>query len=235
MQYAAGMIVAKQAFFDEKLAVGKAFKEALRAVPRMLTAALAVMLVYVPVVAIMCGVAVLAALALESFSIYTLSVTGLMAFILMIMAAGLVVIFIFVMVGAFVCMTIPVSLFEKRYGFGALGKSIQLVKTAYFKIIGILILSTLMMMGIQYSLTGIFDVIMMFIPYAASFLSLEAVFVLTALSYIGMLVGMAVVLLITPLGVIFVAVLYLNQRVQHDGLDIEVGLEKLSATKGWTI
>ena len=248
MQYAACMVVTKQAFFGQKLSVGKAFGESFRALGRMFTATLAVILTYIPVVALIFA-------ALFSFIntlMGTIDFLDLGAFfgtansisqvilLLIGLILGLVIIFLIVigflnLVQSFVCMAIPASLFEKRWFFGAIGRSAALSKRNYFPIFGILILNVLMIMGIQYSLSGVFDIVAAFLPFAAEFLPVGAIAALSIVNIFGTIASLALLVLMIPIEVIFVTVLYMNQRIKHEGMDIEMGLEELGAAQGWTL
>ena len=238
VQYAAGMVVAKQAYWGEKLSVVKAFSVALHGIFRLITAALAVVIAYIPAIAVILGASamLLSLLFADWYTAMPAALTAMMdnplwvlAVVLAFMLLCLLFMALLLLTDTFACLAVPVSLFERRWFFGAFGKSVRLVKRDYFKVFGMLILAFLMLSALSLSLSGLFDIITVAASYAMETAGTDAMIIAMVMLYVaGSVVSFTIALLMAPVPVIFSTVLYMNQKMKHEGLDIEIGLGRLN-------
>ena len=127
----------------------------------------------------------------------------------------------------FFMIVLPVCVFERRYFFGAVSRAFRLVTRDYARMFGV----NLLWLAVSYLFSGFLSLLIQaplwVLTYVAS--SPAAVMVSTMAN---MMLSIAVLLLTAPLSGIFAAAVYMNQRVRHEGLDIEIELERLGETHG---
>lgn len=228
---AANMELARQVFAGEKPDARRAFSAALRALPRMFTVAIAEILMTAPVYAVLAGVVAAAAMRTPSSmwrpwlgDIETFPAAFAALVLAFTAAAFALTLFIITLNSA----AMPASLFENRFFFGAVGRSVALVKKDYWRVMGLIVLSTLMIQGVYYSFTSIIQLFNAAVNMLSGSLADGTSFLLLMISLFGSMASFGVSLLLTPLYGIFSALLYMNQRIRHEGLDIEIRIDILA-------
>jgi hypothetical protein len=116
-------------------------------------------------------------------------------------------------------LSIPVAVFEKRSFFSAVIRSWLLLKGEFWKILGLRILWVVVIYIFMYAAQGLW-------------LTVSGIFYISpAFEYMGMMTSTVMVFLISflvgPLEGIFPAVIYFNQRIKKEGMDIELCIEGL--------
>ena len=130
--------------------------------------------------------------------------------------------------------SIQVALLEKLYFFKALKRSRELVKNNFWKIYGSLLIATLAIGAISYSIYSFFGVMVgiFYLILTASGMETET---LAMLSMIGNLIRLPLQLIISlciaPIGGIFTTLLYYNQRFKKEGYDLILRIEKMKETE----
>lgn len=135
--------------------------------------------------------------------------------------------FVYVVYSNVFALAVPVAVFEKCSLFKAVARSWRLIKGEFWKILGIRILWTVVVYLFTYSAQGLWALATMLINGVSGSAFGVSLFMGTAGSLLQSLMTIAVSFLIGPLGGILTALLYFNQRIKKEGLDIEIKLEHL--------
>jgi len=101
-------------------------------------------------------------------------------------------------------LAVAVAVLERRYFFGTVKRSWQLIRGEFWRILGIRLIWALVVVIINLGAQALFS----FLP-----------FMRLAFIFIPLLIG--------PLDGIMHALIYFNQRIKREGLDIEIALEQL--------
>jgi len=126
-------------------------------------------------------------------------------------------------------LAIAAAVFERTTFFGAVKRSWSLVHGEFWKIAGSRAIWIVVIMAITYATQGAAYLVNLLLLGLSSTANQTAfIFITMAVMAITGLVTLAISFITMPLDGIFHAVLYFNQRVKREGLDIEVKLERLS-------
>jgi hypothetical protein len=136
---------------------------------------------------------------------------------IIIVAAGLVAYIIF---SNIFFLAIPAAVFEKRFFFGTVIRSWQLIKGEFWKILGLRVLWLVIVALVSYSAQGIWGILSGVFDLAP--------FLISAGNVISSVAYMLIAFVTGPLGGIFSALIYFNQRIKKEGYGIELGIERLS-------
>lgn len=217
------ILLSKQAFYRQPVRVP--VKKLPGIVLRVLTASLAQMLLSIPWL-VLIGLSVY---ALSRSSGYNMSdMSSVMIFL---SSYGWVVItiiaaFVYVVYSNVFALAVPVAVFEHRFFWGTITRSWQLVKGEFWKILGVRILWSVVVYLFSYSAQGVWAVIQAVLVAGAAESPMLVTTIGTLLqSFVTLLIGF----IMGPLGGILTALIYFNQRIKKEGLDIEIGLEQLNA------
>ena len=204
----------KQVFYGEKKSLGKAFSDGVKAVPRCFLTAAAKAL------ACVCPCIFLLPIAFMDITTMFSSAGSITFFVICL----LLFVLAFVILDVLFIYAIPVTLHEKIKFFKALKKSFLLLKGSIWKTIGVIIIVSLV--------SSVFSSSIVYgIQFAAMFLgsSLDQPGIMIALMLFQYLISFVLGALTGPIGGIVTSVLYFNQKIQKDGLDIEVNLARLES------
>ena len=145
---------------------------------------------------------------------------------------AVLVIFLILVVIAFVVLYITITMlsvsaaiFEGKWFFAALMRGFSLAQPDFFKLMGIVAIWFAITSAFSYSVEMLFGLGSML---ATSFLPAEtAVLVSMGSMAVSVIFSLVVGTLIAPLSGIFYTTVYINQRIKHEGLDIELNLNAL--------
>ncbi|MDR1664563.1 MAG: glycerophosphoryl diester phosphodiesterase membrane domain-containing protein [Clostridiales bacterium] len=127
-------------------------------------------------------------------------------------------------------LSVPVSVFERRTFHRALARSWRLLKGDFWKILGLRLLWSVTVYLFSYSAQGLAVTVTGLIDTAGTGIAEIAPFAgATGMSAV-MAVSLIMSLLTWPLEGIFTSLLYFNQRIKKEGLDMEIAVEQLSET-----
>jgi hypothetical protein len=157
------------------------------------------------------------------FLLVNLNVAAIIGFFIVLAALG----FGYLLISNIFSLSIAVAVFERRYFFGTVTRSWELIKKEFWRILGIRVVWYLAAMAFSVSAQGLFmlasgawDIFAGTIPMIHEINSL--------VNFITQLAGpLIVVLLVAPLEGIMQSLIYFNQRMKNEGLDLEIRLEKL--------
>ncbi|MCL2564765.1 MAG: hypothetical protein FWE24_03005 [Defluviitaleaceae bacterium] len=222
-------LITKHTFLGEYCDVWGVLKASFKKILIATTAALANLIVLIPVI------------ALAAFLVYIYIVT-IIGFGNMegtpggpIIAATIVLILLMLalslVLATITMMSMSVAIFEGRWFFGAVMRSFQLVKQDFMRIMGLVAIWFLITFGITISLETLFSVgpslLMYFFPEEA------AGFVFLSTFIFGSLFSIAVGVVVAPLSGIFSTMVYINQRIKLEGMDIELNLNALEVKRNY--
>jgi len=210
------ILLSWQAFHGRKLPFP--YKQIPRAIGRIFSALLAQVIAILPFAGLMfLGVR-------SGFAVFLIERTPWLFVVLCLMffVAFLLYINIF-------SLAIAVAAFERVIFFKALTRSWELIKGEFWKIAGMRLLWYTAIMVIAMSFSGVTQALYLLVIFLSETFDMGvAGFILIGISLIiSMVVSFGVIIATMPLDGIFVAVLYFNQRIKREGLDIEVKLARL--------
>ena len=214
------ILISKQAFYGEPIELP--FIETLRAFLRIMSAAIAQALLSAPWL-IPLGLLIYFADAQDGF--YYVILAGLHP-ALIVLFLLLYVILYFIYSNTF-ALSIPVAIFEKRLFISTILRSFVLLKGDFWRILGLRLLWAFLISLFSFSLQGmILMIVAVLAAFSGNVLDFEATWYATmtirfyAPLFAGVLVG--------PMEGIMTALIYFNQKIKKDGLDIEIGLSRLT-------
>jgi len=221
------ILISKQAFYGERIDLP--FPEVFKVLLRVMSAALMQILLFLPwialiigfIIAIAGGYAVLDTLGTQLFNPVIAPVT----IILVSIAIGIA----FVVYSNIFALSIPVAIFEKRIFWGTISRSFALLKGDFWRILGLRLLWFVLVYIFTYSAQGLIMVVFAIaMAIGGNLPSGDALGVVwMATSTLQTLFSLVVGVLVAPLEGILTALIYFNQKIKKDGLDIEIGIEQL--------
>ncbi|MBF8983195.1 glycerophosphoryl diester phosphodiesterase membrane domain-containing protein [Lutibacter sp. B2] len=217
--------ITNKKLFNKRADIVKVLGVAFKNIPRILSVIIAGTILFLPAIIVFGGIVIGFGISLENNTMHF--IIGAILFGLSFIA----VVTCFLTVHVF---SVQVAVLENLYFFKALKRSRQLVKNNFWKIYGSLLISTLAIGAITYSIYSFFGVILgiFYLILMASGIETE---ILASLAMIGNLIRtplqLILSLFIAPIGGIFTTLLYYNQRFKKEGYDLTLRLEKMKETE----
>lgn len=226
----ASLSICKQAFYEKKPAFNQTIKETIKGAPRVFSVYLLLFLIYVPLFVI----AVFYINALELFNGFSLLFeTGSLNFdsayaITSLVGLVLITIVCIIYIQTLSCCAAGCAVYEKLPFIRAFKRSLQLTVDYRFKISLVLILWFAVNYAISATISSLSTIPTILTTVFNSALMENMLFtpVLMLFQYILMIVSS---LLMAPFGSIILSVIYFNQKIKKEGLDIIIELETESA------
>ena len=232
---AASSILSWQSYSNRHIDFTGALKNTFKSFLHIASVSLAEMIVVIPVIILM-GLAFIAAFAGQgvftseywiSGNFYSLfTPLNILLFVIIILSGTLIAAIAF----NYFALALPIAIFDRKHFFSALINSYHLLKGDFWRILGIRIVFTGVILLINYSFSGLSGVI---IGVSTTLINSFAPN-LYGLMVIGMiiqyLVGFITSILIMPLTGIFTAIIFFNQKIKKEGLDLAMQLEILERT-----
>lgn len=220
------ILLSKQAFYGEKLTYP--FRPLFKTIFRVLGATLAQILLSIPWLLVLLGIVLLASNPADS--LYAGDTTFLLSFlssnfyiILTIVSAV-----VYVAYSNLFALAVPVAVFENKTFFKAISRSYTLLKGEFWKILGIRLLWVLVSYLFSYSAQGLWYLLMALVSVLTeSALGSSAALWMTG-NILQSLFSVVIGFVMGPLTGIMTALIYFNQRIKREALDIEIGLDQLS-------
>ena len=221
-------LISKHTFFEEHCDVGGILKASFKKILIATSAILANLIILLPVI------------AMAAFLIHVFYISATMNFYIVAHASAIPIIaafmflIILILVLFLICavitmMSISVAVFEGRWFFDAVMRSFKLVKPDYIKITGLLVMWFLITAALMHSLDIIFGVVSLLVMYFSPEEVANAVF-LSILAFRSSF-SLIIYTIIAPLLGIFSTIMYINQRIKLEGLDIELNLKALEVKR----
>ena len=212
-------LITKKTFLGEHCDLGKMISESFKKIWRATSAVIANLIALLPVIIVLGVLIFLYVLMLVAFAD---AGAGVMTMVILSIILILIVVTFMVLYITLTMLSVSVAIFESKWFFGALARGFSLAQPDFFKLMGIVAVWFSVMTALSYSVSTFFDfgsfLVMSFLP------SESAVFISLIMTVVGVLVSMVVSVLLAPLSGIFYTVVYMNQRIKHEGLDIELNL-----------
>lgn len=219
----AGIIdIASRGFLDKRVKFEKAIGQAFKKIPSILSVMIAYGLIFVPMTLVFISL------------VFVLGLTGnIDQFNIWIFLLGLGFFIIYMYLITIYMFSIHAAVIEKLYFFKALKRSRRLVKGCFWRLLGINILFSIVVLAITYSIYSIIGIVAGLIYIILKGINIEEntlMALIMAGNFLRLPLQILFSLFISPLTGIFLTVLYYNQRFKKEGYDIELKLEKLKET-----
>jgi len=215
-------LITKKTFLGEDCELSKVIGEAFRKIWKATSAVIANLITLLPVIIVL---GVLIFLYVTMLVAFAEAGMGIMPIIILSIILVLIVVVFIVLYITITMLSVSVAIFEGKLFFSALVRGFSLAQPDFLKLMGIVAVWFSVTTALSYSVSMFFEfgsfLVMSFLPSDA------AIFMSLAMMGIGMIISMIVSVLLTPLSGIFYTVIYMNQRIKHEGLDIELNLNAL--------
>ena len=216
------IFISKQAFYKEKLTLP--FMEAIHALLRVMSVGIAQLILMIPpfilIVFVFVAASAIAGLGGDLGMFFTMHPVFLIT-------VSIIFALAFIAYSNIFALSVPVAIFEKQTFFSAVIRSYQLLKGDFWRVLGLRILWFFIVLLFSYSAQSIFMAIFGIAAYiggdSPTFIGLW-----TITSLIQFYSSIAISLIFAPMEGIMTALIYFNQKIKKDGLDIEIRLERLS-------
>lgn len=211
--------IASKGLLSKQVRFEKALGRALKKIPATISVIIAYGLIFIPITAIFAVLAFNLGL-FQSFDPINIGFISL-CIVFVAISTYLTTIFMF---------SINASVIENLYFFKALNRSRILVKNNFWRLLGVNILFSLIIMAVTYSIYSIFGIIGGLIYILLRGIDINES-TLSALIMLGNILRYPLQIIfslfIAPLGSIFHTILYYNQRFKREGYDISLKLQDL--------
>ena len=218
---AGAVLLSKTAFYGDKIKLP--INELPKAMLRVCTAFLAQILVFIPVVL---GAGFLYS-RVVSRVLGNLNNNYTVSIIITFFIIALIALVIYLMLENIFAVTMAVAAFEGRWFFGAVVRSWELIKYDFWKVLITRFLWFIAICCMFYAAYGVLFLFMMLNYWLMDTFGAWAINTLEILAIsIFSITSVIIAFLALPLNGILQSVIYYNQRIKHEGLDIEVMIEK---------
>jgi len=216
---AGSVLLSKTAFYGDKIKLP--INKLPKAMLRVCTAFLAQILVFLPVTI---GGGFLFSRIANRINWWNIRFTP--SLVITFIIISLLVFIVYLMLENIFAVTVAVAAFEERWFFGAVVRSFELIRYDFWKILAARFLWLISIFFIFYAAFGVFSLVILlgywlmdtFGSSAMDTLELVAIGVFSITSIIIAFAAL-------PLNGIIQSVIYYNQRIKYEGLDIEVMIE----------
>lgn len=220
-------IMALKAYIGEKINISQVIKQSFKGFFYAFTAIIAELIVLIPLLVLLSGAFVLYFyIFYNTVSSYWYGIDELLTITIISTIIFFIIIIALTVIASTITITVlPVAVFEKKHFFSAFSKGFRLVKKDFLKICGLVTIYTLVIMAASYSFSSLWGVgaglanIFLPRPAAAGFM--------TVAIYLDYFVSIISALIFTPLSGILSTVIYVNQKIKYEGLDIELKVIEL--------
>lgn len=219
------ILLSRQAFYGHKVRLkGMRLR---KVVPRVTSALIAQILLLIPYF-IICFVVLYLIIEFGNASFldpiaYTLAV-GRFLVVFLILGFGYLVYY-----NVF-ALSIPVAVFERRSFFGTIRRSWELTKPNFWKLFGTRLIWYIVIGAFYGSIQGLAVLFELASGLFGGTFHVGAGYE-TLIGSLLMILSYLAMFLVMPLDGILQALIYFNQRMKHEGLDMEIRIEKLSVSK----
>ncbi len=220
------IIVGSNGFLGKRVDISDAIMGAFKNILRVLSVVISGIILFSPVILI-CGWIIVSILSQSGYSLggKFLPITG-------IILTSIVFIIAFAYFMTIHTFSFQAAIIEKIYFFKALKRSRELVKGRFWKVLGCFLSASLSITFINISIYAIFALLggIIFAILSSANINSE---VLAILLMIGNIVRIPLQMLISyfvsPIGGIFLTILYYNMRFEKEGYDIELNVQRLKS------
>ena len=215
-------LVTKQTFLGEHCELGKVIGMAFKKIWIATSAVIANLIALIPAIIVMGVFVFLYVTMLDGFINDGMGVISIILFSVFLILIVLTFVVLYITI---TMLSVSVAIFEGRWFFGALMRGFSLAQPDFFKLMGIVAIWFSITYAFSYSIEMLFG---LGSALLTSFLPVEmAVLVSMGSMALSLVFTLIVGTLIAPLSGIFYTTVYINQRIKHEGLDIELNLNAL--------
>ena len=129
-------------------------------------------------------------------------------------------------------LALPAAVFDRKHFFSALVSSYRLMKKHFWRILGIRFAFSGATMLISYSFTGLSSLLIGISAGLSNSFSPNQGGLMVVAIVIQYVFGMVTAVLLMPLDGIFTSVIFFNQKIKKEGLDLAMQLELLERANG---
>lgn len=216
--------IGSNGFLRERVDISDAIVSAFKNIFRVISVVIAGIIIFLPVI-LVCGWILVSIISNHGYSLEgeTLTIIGIIITSLVFLAAFVY----FMTIHAF---SIEAAIIEKLYFFKALKRSRELVKGKFWKTLGCLASSFLLVLFINISIYTIFGLVGGLIYLILKLANLQEGF-MSMILMIGNIVRIPLQMLVSyfvaPISGIFTIVLYYNMRFEKEGYHIKLNIKSL--------
>jgi len=214
------ILISKQSFYDDPIEMP--IGDTINAFFRVMSAALAQIILSLPWFFLLAFIIYLATSGFGDIFDFIISIPPLT-----LVLTGFVYVIIYVIYSNIFALSVPVALFEKRLFFTTVTRSYQLLKGNFWSILGLRMLWAVLVYLISYSAQSLMMVIIAIVAALAGNV-IEFTELWFATSTLQIYASLFIGIIVGPMEGIMTALIYFNQKIKKDGLDIEIGLHRLS-------
>ena len=198
------ILISKQAFYNESASIP--FKEIFKVFLRVMSVAMAHMILFIPWLIII------------GFIVYPLLYVGVYFSFEVLVLIALVYSLFYLPYSNLLALSVPVAIFEDRFFFSAVVRSFKLIKGDFWKILSARLLWMFIAFLFSYSIQSLLGVLVI-----VAFGNVDSAFI-TGFGFMQVYVFVIAAVLTAPMSGILTALIYFNQRIKIEGLDIEIGI-----------
>ena len=213
------ILISKQAFYGEPIELP--FRDTFSAFLRVMSAGFAQIILSLPWLALL-AVFIYSFAAGHDNLFYFLTLIHPLVIILF----SLVFAVFYIIYSNIYALSIPVAIFERRLFFSTIFRSFTLLRGSFWRILCLRMLWMLLVFLFSYSAQGLVVVLVGALAVlAGNVIDFNTLWVATGPMqfYVSLFVG----ILVSPMEGIMTALIYFNQKIKKDGLDIEIVLRTL--------
>lgn len=217
---------------QERATLGDAMSSAFSSIPKFWAILFLIFLMFLPAVGVFGAILYYlykAFITLEAMNGQDLRIPGLL-FILAVLITILAAYFVVFIYYALFGFTIHAVVIEKKGVIDSIKRSLQLVKGAFWKILGCNVLIALTISALEYSLMSFIGLVfgILFLVLKFFNVSVNAInFITMCYSISSRPINLVSFMLLAPLGNIMTTLLYFNQRFKKEGYDIQLRVNEL--------
>lgn len=211
------ILISKQAFYNQPVELP--FRDTFKALLRVLSSAFAQLIMIIPW---LIPVVAITLLSVGNDFAFLYSVHPFLMVLFVLIFAVLLLIYTNIF-----ALSIPIAIFEKRLFFATITRSFQLIKDDFWKILGLRLLWALIIYLFSYSAQGLIITIIAIITMLTGNI-IDFGYLLMATGTVQFYASLLVAILMGPMEGIMTALIFFNQKIKKDGLDIEICLNRLA-------
>ncbi|MCL1842267.1 MAG: hypothetical protein FWF79_00460 [Defluviitaleaceae bacterium] len=217
------ILLSRQAFYGFKVSISH--MGIFKVLFRVISSVIAQIILFIPFVIVSIGAVIFMGMLFENMG----TVMGQLPVIIFILAIFSLLLFGFLIYSNIFALSIAVAAFERRYFFDTITRSFQLIKSDFWRVLGVRSIWYIIVLGFSFSAQGVFSLLTVGWGFLAGsvpsgLLILVGVFISIFAGFVGPII---VSLVVAPLDGIMQSLIYFNQRMKTEGFDLELRIEKL--------
>lgn len=223
LQSIGNILLSNEVFKGKKPNLGKTIGTAIKKLPAIFTVLVAQAIFFLPFLGVIALIVYGYVMAVASRDFTYISTARVILWIGFTTLNVAVIGMLLAIFYALTILAIPVCMFDKKYFFGAIFRSIELVKKDFFRFLGTIVLWQITILIFSSSLSAVLTLAQSILGIFMS--NQTAAIISVALMGINYLITMVLGVIVAPLSGIFTNVMYINRKIKCEGYDITLYLE----------